>query len=224
MPIRQDPITGELSPKLKTAFARTVSPARWQTYFLAAGGDENRALRLYLWNAAVGQSFHFPLQTVEIALRNTVNDALIAVFGADWWTSTPCRTHLGAKRCEEIDKAETRILNKYGTAPNTDQLMASLMFGFWAALTNSRYSRLWPARRFAAFPNLPANLKIDDVSLSAEKIQNLRNRIFHHEPLIGRNLLDDYGEVSNFLGWICPQTNVWMRKNSCVPAVIRERP
>ena len=33
--------------------------------------------RLYLWNAAVGQSFHFPLQTAEVALRNVIHQALV---------------------------------------------------------------------------------------------------------------------------------------------------
>src|SRR6185312_16772872 len=154
----------------------------------------------YLWNAAAGQGFHFPLQTVEVALRNAVSDALVAVFGAAWWTNASCRTHLGVKRCEEIDKAETRIRNKYGAPPNNDQLTASLMFGFWAALTSAKYSRLWPARRFAAFPNLPATLSIKDVADSSERIQALRNRIFHHEPLLGRNLLEDYADISDLLG------------------------
>ncbi|HWA90087.1 MAG TPA: hypothetical protein VG889_08645 [Rhizomicrobium sp.] len=181
-------------------------------------------MRLYLWNAAVGQSFRFPLQTVEVALRNAVNDALIAIFGDEWWKSPSCRTHLGPNRRSEIDKAETRIRNVYGIVPNTDQIMASLMFGFWAALTNTRYDRIWPARRFAALPNLPANTSFEGVARTAEQIQNLRNRIFHHEPLLGRDLLDDYAQISNLLGWICPQTNVWMRKNSCAPAVVRERP
>ena len=224
MPIRQDPIAAEFTPKLKAAFVRTLPAPRWQTYLIAAGGDENRALRLYLWNAAVGQSFHFPLQVTEIALRNVINDSLAVVFVADWWRNGPCRAHLGPKRCEEIDNAETRLRNKYGAAPNTDQLMASLTFGFWAALTHPKVTRLWPARRFAAFPNLPQALAITDVSATADKVQDLRNRIFHHEPLIGRDLLMDYANIGNLLGWICPQTNVWMRKNTSVPTVIRQRP
>lgn len=224
MPIRQDPIAGELSPKLKAAFARTVPLPRWQTYVIAAGGDENRALRLYLWNAAIGQSFHFPLQTVEVALRNALNASLVVLFGPDWPQNAPCRTHLGQKRCEEIDKAETRLFNKYGTAPNTDQLVASLMFGFWAAITHPKYNRIWPARRFAVLPNLPGALSIDDASATADKVQDLRNRIFHQELLIGRDLLADFKNIDDLLGWICPQTNVWMRKNSSVAAVIRQRP
>lgn len=224
MPIRQDPINGGLSPKLKAAFSRTLPPPRWQTYFLAAGGDESRAMRLYLWNAAVGQAFQFPLQVVEVALRNVVNTALVSIYGANWWSSAPCRAHLGHKRTDEIDKAEQRLLNKYGHAPSTDELMASLTFGFWAAITHPKVNRLWPAQRFSAFPSLPAAMNIMHVSQNADSVQDLRNRIFHHEPLIGRNLLDDYSNIDTLLGWICPQTNVWMRKNTCVPAVIRQRP
>lgn len=224
MPVRQQPISATLSPKLKAAFTRSLTLSRWNTYVIAAGHDEDKALRLYLWNAAMGQSFHFPLQVVEIALRNVLNDALIIIFGPDWWQNGPCRTHLGPKRIDEIDKAETRLINKYGGTPNRDQLVASLMFGFWAALTHPKVTRLWPARRFAAFPNLPAAKSIDDISATVDRVQDLRNRIFHHEPLIGRDVLSDYADITDLLGWICPQTAVWMRKNASVPALIREKP
>ena len=160
----------------------------------------------------------------EIALRNVVNDALCVQFGANWWSALPCRSHIGIKRCDEIDKAATRLTNKYGGAPSTDQIVSSLMFGFWAALTHPKMNRLWPARRAFAFPNLPAALSISDVSKVADGVQDFRNRIFHHEPLIGRNLSGDYGEILKLLGWICPETEKWARNNSCVPNVIRARP
>jgi len=35
------------------------------------------ALALYLWNAQLGAAFHVPIQAVEVALRNSVNKALI---------------------------------------------------------------------------------------------------------------------------------------------------
>jgi hypothetical protein len=225
MPVRQDPISGTLAPRLKAAFMRTLPTPRWQPYLIAAGHDENRAIRLYLWNAAIGQSFHFPLQAVEVALRNVVDAALRTQFGADWWKTAPCRNHIGLKRCEEIDKAETRLINKYGVAaPTTDQIVASLTFGFWAALTHAKVTRLWPARRAAVFPSLPAALSVSDVSLVTNNVQALRNRIFHHEPLIGRNLSGDYGEILKLLGWICTETEKWVRANSCVPVIIRARP
>ena len=65
----------------------TISRERFSTYLTGAGHDESRALALYLWNAQVGAAFHIPLQAVEVALRNSVNHALVAKFGAEWWKS-----------------------------------------------------------------------------------------------------------------------------------------
>lgn len=225
MPIRQDPIVATLTPQLRTAFQRSISPSRWNTYLISAGHDEDRALKLYLWNASVGQSFHFPLQTVEIALRNVVSSALCNVFGPDWPQDAGCRAHIGRKSQEEIDKAKRRFFKKYrNNQPTTDQIVASLMLGFWANLTNPKYSLLWPNEFGGAFPNVPNQFSASDVSAQAEGIQIFRNRIFHHEPLLRRNLSGDYGDIARLLKWICPETERWMKANSCVPSVIRARP
>ena len=40
------------------AIRATISSSRFATYFKAAGHDEERALRLYLWNAQLGEAFH----------------------------------------------------------------------------------------------------------------------------------------------------------------------
>jgi hypothetical protein len=61
----------------------TLSQARLGTYMLAAGHDEARALALYQWNALLGEAFHLPIQSVEIALRNRINAVLVAAFGAE---------------------------------------------------------------------------------------------------------------------------------------------
>ena len=52
MPLRQEPIEFVFSDPLMVAFQRTMSPARLQPYIEAAGFQEKRAIRLYLWNAA----------------------------------------------------------------------------------------------------------------------------------------------------------------------------
>lgn len=225
MPIRQDPIVATLSAELKRAFARSISISRWNTYLNSAGQDEDRALRLYLWNATVGQSFHFPLQAVEIALRNVVNEALCSQFGPDWSQNTACRIHIGKRARDDIDKAKQQFFKKYRNPnPTTDQIVASLTFGFWATLTNPKYTSLWPAECQNAFPHVPAPLMIGDISALAESVQIFRNRIFHHEPLIRRNLSGDYGDILKLLKWICPETSKWVKDNSCVPTVIREKP
>lgn len=94
MPIRQPNNVAPVTPALMTAFARTVSPERWSTYQRAAGFNDDLAHRLYLWNASIGQSFHYPLQSVEVALRNVVHAALSAIYGPNWTTDHQLRGSL----------------------------------------------------------------------------------------------------------------------------------
>lgn len=85
------------------------------------------------------------------------------------------------------------------------------------------YEPLWEDYAEKAFPHL-GGLAIEDVDSTAMKIRELRNRIAHHEPLIRRNLSEDYAAILRLLGWICPETREWVRKHASVPAVLRMRP
>lgn len=225
MPIRQDNIPNLLTPGLTAAISRTISPERWKTYQIAGGFHDELAHRLYLWNTAVGQSFHFPLQTAEVALRNVIHLALCAIYGQNWTSDPACRAMLLPDKVTDITKAETRHYKKYGGAPTTPQIVASLSLGFWVSLLRRHYNRsIWATQTAAAFPHLNNGQTIIDVSHTATTIQDLRNRIFHQEPLIRQNLSAEYAAILRMIGWICPEMKEWTRKLSSVPKVIRERP
>lgn len=225
MPIRQAGITTAFTPDLATAFARCISPERWRTYQQAAGFDEDRAHRLYLWNAAIGQSFHFPLQTAEVALRNVVHRALVALYGPSWATDPACLNVLGLKQQTDINKASRRHYRIYNAAATTPQVVASLSLGFWVTLLRREYNNpVWSSQSPVAFPHLAANESMVDVSRTGIAVQTLRNRIFHQEPLIGHNLSGEYGAILKLIGWMCPDMREWTRMHSSVSKVIRERP
>jgi len=225
MPIRQYRIPGPVTPALTAAFDRAISPERWRTYERAAGFSTDSAHRLYLWNAAVGQSFHFPLQTVEVSLRNVIHLALADIYGANWSTDAACKNMLKPKQVDDITKAERRHYSIYSAVASTPQIVASLTLGFWVAMLRRDYNRvIWNSHTQHAFPHLGANESIVHVSRTATRIQDLRNRIFHQEPLIGHNLSEDYGAILRMIGWICPEMREWTRTYTSVPQVIRERP
>lgn len=225
MPLRQAIITGELTPELSTAFARTISPERWRTYQRAAGFDEQLAYRLYIWNAAAGQSFHFPLQTLEVALRNVIHQAIATIFGPDWPKDQACLNTLNPTQVDDITKAERRHYSIKGNVVTTPQIVASLSMGFWTAMLRRNYNRmLWSTQLTNAFPNLPPDQTIGTINRKSNSIQDLRNRIFHQEPLIGHNLSGEYGDILALLGWICEETRDWTRAQSSVPKIVRSRP
>lgn len=224
MPVRQPNITSNLSDDLRAAFQRTISITRWGTYLTGAGFRENVAFRLYLWNSAIGQSLLFPVQASEVALRNVISAAIIEEFGENWFRSNYCLDVLGDYRREDIEKTARRIINVYNIVPESGHIISSLMLGFWCALLKRQYDLpIWDNYVPMAFPHL-SDKTIEDVDMAATRLKTLRNRIVHHEPLIGRNLSEDYGNVLKLLGWICPHTREWVRSNSSVPAVLRTRP
>jgi hypothetical protein len=225
MPIRQGCNPGPLTPALTAAFNRAISPERWRTYERAAGFHPDSAHRLYLWNAAVGQSFHFPLQTVEVSLRNVIHLALADIFGLNWTADPACRNMLRPKQVEDITKAERRHYSIHTAAASTPQIVASLSLGFWVAMLRRDYNRsIWATHTQHAFPHLRHNESIGSVSQTATKIQDLRNRIFHQEPLIGHDLMGDYSAILRMIGWICPDMRDWTKLHTSVPRVVRERP
>ncbi len=225
MPIRQDGKPKQVTAALTIAFQRTISPERWRTYERAAGFNIESAQRLYLWNAAVGQSFHFPLQTVEVSLRNVIHLALVDIYGQDWSSLPNCRNTLKPRQADEITKAERRHYSINQSAASTPQIVASLSLGFWVSLLRRDYNHMiWNTHTQQAFPHLAQGQTMSDVSATGTNIQNLRNRIFHQEPLLGNNLMDDYSAIIRMIGWICPVMKDWTKSNTSVPRVIREKP
>lgn len=224
MPISQHTNYEEVPKSLLTAFERTITPARLQPYLQASGFQSQRAVHLYIWNAMMGQSFHFPLQTFEVALRNSVGAVLLDRFGEKWWRESVARSFLDERSVDELAIAHRR-LRKKGIKPNGDEITASLSFGFWAAMLAPRYKpAIWSSRLIQAFPHIPANIDQKAIYDRVNRTLDLRNRIFHHEPLLGLNLSASYSELMQLLKWLCPETQAWVRKLCSVPQIIRLRP
>lgn len=202
----------------------TLSPDRLGTYLTAAGFDGERALRLYVWNAKIGESFHFAIQGVEVGLRNCINTALCVRFGGDWWKDGTFLGKLDHERKKDLATATQRINNR--NAPLcTAQIVANLSFGFWVGMLQPRYNpEIWSHELRNSFPNFPLDKSRYDLAASAKRVADLRNRIWHHEPVFRMNLSDEFREAMILLTWICPVKAKWVRENSSVMALLRIRP
>ncbi|RWD33482.1 hypothetical protein [Mesorhizobium sp.] len=224
MPISQHTNYEEVPNELIVAFQRTITPARMAPYLAAAGFKQQRAVNLYLWNTMMGQSFHFPMQTLEVALRNSIASVFAHKYGDKWWRESVARNFLDERSVDELSVARKR-LRRRGINPNSDEMVAGLSFGFWAAMLAPRYKPVvWSSHLMQAFPHMPASLNHQAVYDRVNRVLDLRNRIFHHEPLLGMNLSGLYSELMQLLKWICPQTQEWVRKVSSVPRFVRLKP
>jgi hypothetical protein len=103
---------------------------------------------------------------------------------------------------ESPNLQKTRAKNKLQRRAETatpDKIVAELTFGFWSSLFNGSFqSVLWKDLRLV-FPRCPKRQRQRHAIASAlNQIRNLRNRIFHHEPLFADHPAN---RVVDFLPW-----------------------
>ena len=215
-----DPVQPSLLDRLRPV----ISDARLSTYLTAAGFDEDRALALYLWNVQIGEAFHLPIQAVEVALRNRIHAAMSQRFGRTWWQDAGLAAELDMERTADLAQVLRRIRNRK-LSLDSGQVVAGLSFGFWVGMLQKRYNPpLWAGRLHHAFPDYPVDRNHATMARTAGRVAWLRNRIWHHEPLIGHDLSAEYGNVMTLLGWLSAPKAQWIRANSRVPGLLRQKP
>lgn len=201
-----------------------LSEPRFNTYMVAAGHDWNRAWELYLWNARLGEAFHLPIQTVEVALRNSICRVLTSIFGPEWGTDDKFTGLLDYPGRKDLEVVRQRLRNRKLPLVN-GQIVAGLSFGFWASLLQPRYNPLvWSSKLRVAFPTLPDALGRKMVAARFQHIVWLRNRISHHEPIIRLDASEEFSQILEAISWICPITGALIKPHCRIGAVIREKP
>jgi len=218
------PVQQPLNGNEIAAILAAISPDRFNTYLRAAGFDQERALHLYLWNARLGEAFHMPIQAVEVSLRNGINVALSNVYTPNWWECKNLFDLLDEEQRGDLSTVLKRIRNRRQEL-YTGEVVAGLSFGFWVGILDGRYNPpIWGGQLIRAFPFFPAERGRKSLHARVRDVATLRNRISHHEQLIGRDSLADFSNLMALLEWICPAKAAWIRPHCRVPQIVRERP
>lgn len=215
---------------LITALETSLSQDRLQSYLSAAGGDQTKALQLYIWNTQLSAALYQPLQGLEITLRNAFHRQLLLTYGNDWYDQIP--QILSDKSNDNITKAKNDITSR-GKSATPSRIIAELSFGFWVSLLgygrkgNNNYEmKLWRPALYKAFPNKPAkgfNRKLANKEFT--RIKELRNRVAHHEPIIhNQDILSEYYRILEALSWLCKDTAIWIASNSNFQEIFSNKP
>lgn len=201
----------------------SLSSPKLQAYKNPLGYTGNaNAVKAYYLLGDVSQHLFAPLQLIELALRNITNTALIKKTGKNnWYDTIPIHpvsiNHvIDAKSRAARDLQGKRI-------PLPDDIVSRLPFGFWISIYDEPYrdqtkpNFIWdPKTRASAFPNIPHSLTFKLLHARLSTSNQLRNRLFHHEPVWKSNkikTLDDavkiihlrYGELLETLSWLSPE-------------------
>ncbi len=192
------------TPVIIQNLAGSISTDRLSTYMQNSQNNKENALKLYLRNTEISAAFYMPLQSLEIALRNSLNNVLKAGFQTSTWYDTIPVDSGGKQKIEEAKKT----VNKLHRQINPSHIVAELSFGFWLTLLNKKYHQnLWIPHLNKAFPH--AHLSRADILKDLDHLRKFRNRIAHHEPIFKRHLEQDYKSIITAIGWICPDTAKW---------------
>lgn len=163
-------------------------------------------------------------QAAEVALRNRTDTGLRARYGNDWWSNPDLTATNDRERKEDIATALRRIKHRKA-ALATPQVIATLSFGFWVGMLQPRYNpMLWSGTLRTAFPKLPADKNRYDLAAAAKRVCDLRNRIWHHEPIFRMNLSEEHRATLDLLAWACPEKAAWIKPHCRVPHLLRQKP
>ena len=172
-------------------FEDVISIDRMRRYVNACDGDKRKGMALYRYNLSLSSEMLKIISCFEVALRNRIDRAMELFWGNDWLRDSclPGGIFDNPKTLATqkiIGRAynELKIKGKY--SPN--KLLAEMEFGIWKYMYSGPQYAVTGQKLLSVFPNKPKStpvLRLDNKYIYNEldKINNIRNRIAHHEPI-----------------------------------------
>lgn len=191
-------------------FHTAISEPRYLRY-LAACATKRRALKLYRENIKLSRELYGIIGVFEIVLRNSIDRHMSKKLGPEWLADSvqPGGYLEVTAGCEVSYHAVQEAIHSLGTKYTHDKLLAKLTFGFWTyQFANTQYAASGNTL-LDIFIDRPFGTKQKDIYQSLVKINDLRNRIAHHEPICfdGQNISAfkanrRYNTIINLLCWL----------------------
>lgn len=195
------------------------SAARLGRYRHARRGDLTKAAADYSYNVLLSEAMVPMLNVLEIALRNGIHAHLSRLYRRDDWWEAWVGDRKFTWQNKELTKAKAKLTRR--NEPQTaDKILAELTFGFWSSLFNVQFQNvLWKDLRlvFARCPK--GQRQRHNISSALNQIRDLRNRIFHHEPLLWLTptLLAHHSLGVTVINWVDPQLGQWLGHHDRLP-------
>ena len=208
-----------------------LSTERLAPYLEECGGNIDRALELYEWNASLGQLLMRDISHFEVALRNTYNNVMESCWdGEGHWLlddASPARRPVMRKSAKgmldsnrinrkTIDAAAAGLPKGFSSG----SLVAGLTLGFWVHLTDrSREAVIWRSDLYRAWPKGTNRTELQERLYG---ILRVRNRVAHNERLFNpkRSELSPKkvdADAVELLGQLCPKAVDFLYGDSATP-------
>jgi hypothetical protein len=170
-------------------FEYIMSATRMTRYLAASGNTSKRAMTLYRKNLWLSQELFTVISCYEVALRNGINRHYSAQHGNDWLRDNAAIggmfDNINCRHTKNIiNKAVAKLAHHYTHA----KLLALMDFGFWRYLFAQPQFFAAGQTLLQVFPAKPSSTRAIQynhtfVFNQLGQINDLRNRIAHHEPI-----------------------------------------
>ncbi|WLI05140.1 Abi family protein [Pseudomonas sp. FP597] len=163
-----------------------LSTPRMSRYLKGHRGNQDHAAAAYVHNMRIAESLVSIFHVLEVSLRNGIQREMVREYQRDdWYEVFRASTNVELlSSYQKVDAART-ALQKRGVNPGPDEITAELSFGFWTSLFNRRAFPDVSKPLMKVFFYCPKNAKKAHVIRSRlNNARDLRNRCFHHEPLL----------------------------------------
>ncbi|OPA86989.1 hypothetical protein BFW88_19865 [Pseudomonas fluorescens] len=199
-----------------------LSTPRMSRYLKGHRGNQDHAAAAYVHNMRIAESLVSIFHVLEVSLRNGIQREMVREYQRDDWYEV-FRTSTNAELLssyQKVDAART-ALQKRGVNPGPDEITAELSFGFWTSLFNRRAFPDVSKPLMKVFFYCPKNTKKAHVIRSRlNNARDLRNRCFHHEPLLWQPLFSLHRDITEIVQWIDPGLCVWIKGHDRLPAAL----
>lgn len=185
----------------------------------ATGGDDNLFTH-YAWNIALSESLYAPLLCLEVSLRNNIHSVISHSYGDQTWYNIP-NLLKGQEDKQRVEKAKTKLRER-NKPLEAGHVVAELTFGFWTSLFDTRYEQvLWPRLLESVVPGIPRKIRTRaELSRRLNDIRNLRNRVFHYEPIwYWSDLQAKHDKILEFTSWLNPSMPIFTAAVDSFPRV-----
>lgn len=199
-----------------------ISQERLGKYLVAAGHNPDRALALYGWNIQLSESFFPVLSAAEVCLRNIVVTRLIALYGLQWWNDPVFLAQIKSAGKRIVKTASDKVAK--GGVVTSGKMTAELNFGFWVNMLLPRHQAVFWTNLHSDFPDLPAAVTYSHLYVRCDAVREFRNRVFHHEPILHRDITAEYSKIMELIQWLSLEKATWIRPYARVMTVVRQKP
>ncbi|HEX9887526.1 MAG TPA: hypothetical protein VGA70_13600 [Longimicrobiales bacterium] len=220
------------------ALKRALSEERLAAYSTPSDTDVLDSVARYLWNGALATVMVPALHALEVTFRNNLFAASRRIVSEEGlkYKDVPCwldadPSFLYDIEAESVEQA--KLMLRRGEKPLTPgRLISKLGLGFWVGLCRSPYEQgresgpaLWPPMTHLAFPFLPKEHRSRAKILARlDEHRDLRNRVFHHEPIWDRNLHRAHSRILDTLSWMNQGVAKAVKELSNVESVVTRGP